>query len=1183
MTKLNNSIHQSITGSGNLTIGVNSGGIAISKVDQLIQNFHVSPQNVRTLESFWKNWSQDTTPPFSPKLVIGGREAERERVKDWLRGMPDTLSLQGDSPIEVCAFLAAVIQQLEEEERTNILSRVVVIDCVTSWQYLITSTDPLILVPVMEELEGIGQASQNGHHVFIPSGRISSTYQNVLPQIVRGAAGQALKDMGFSEEEASRLAAIARRSLSALRRKLAVAQNIQQPAWAKPEEAWMLLAPLLASSWDDNCDGDRKALENLSGIPYGDLQTRLTGWVNKSDAPIRRTGDIWMIANQEDAWRLIARYLTSDNLERFKKVALEVLGEINPKFELLPEERLRAAIYGKVLSHSEYLRNGISEMLGLMASLSSEILFRVNQSGEDVVNQIVWELMETVQNNSLLWASIADKLPILAEAAPEILLKAIDQDLAGNQNQPLLANLFQDKIADGISYSPHTDILWTLEILSHHLDYLSQSAKSLAKLTRLDPGGYMANRPEHSLKDIFIWWLYLRPNANNSLDTCLKISNTLYKYEPEVTWGLMIKFITTRNITWNQRKTRWRDWVTDPQQSISHQNFIDVTDAFLPQLLLVAGKDITKWCELITSIQHLNSDQKDIVINYLEKLDLQNVSPEESIVVSNCLRNEIINNQDYSDAYWVMSSQQLQRLEAIRVKIEPDDPVYRHRWLFNSGIKIQGCFWIPYQEAKRIIDALQSKALLDVLFSQGWEGIIQLAQQAENPYDLGIALAKTQLVPISLKRFIDENFLSTEKWRNELAKGYLSFNAYNQGEKWIKDCIGNNACNWSAEKYGEFLLYIPFNNYLIEQLDITPLETQSFFWSSIQKINFLENDYSKHIIEKLIKYGRPRFAIRNIPWVFERHPQLFSPEQIAETLKACNEIEENQSNDDCRAFIHSSVVLMNYLEKTDLSRDRYASLELMYFQAHKHNRYSKTLFENLAKNPEFFVEVIQSIFPRKDKTAVDSASEKQLLDHLLLLIHTGFNSIVKVVNRSVVQNLQASNEDLHKINDHRRTIAEVSWHILEKWKRLPGVLEDSSIDNEALTSWVSKVRELAAERELNDIVDVYIGYSFAFSPPDPDGAWPHTVVRDLIESLSSVPIERGWQTKIYNNRGVTSRSPVEGGVKERKLLEQYKKYSEQLNYQWPRTASVLRDIANSYGEEAKREDTRAELIEDYYE
>jgi hypothetical protein len=644
----------------------------------------------------------------------------------------------------------------------------------------------------------------------------------------------------------------------------------------------------------------------------------------------------------------------------------------------------------------------------------------------------------------------------------------------------------------------------------------------------------------------------------------------------------MRKLISNQNITWIPRKTKWRDWVTDPQQSISSQKFIDVTDAFLSQLLLVADRDINKWCELITCTQHLNSDQKNILINCLEEFAAQSISLEESIIISNCLRHEIIKNHEYPDAYWVMSIQQLQRLEVIRIKFEPNDPVYRHRWLFNSGAKIQYSSSISYHEEERIIDSLKSKALLDILFSQGWEGIMQLAQQAEKPRNLGLTLARTQLVPISLRKFIEENFLSTEKWRNELAKAYLSFNAYSQGEEWIKDCISDNACNWNADKYGEFLLLIPFNNYLIEQLDTIPLETQSFFWSNIQRIDFLDNNYSKHLLEKLIKHGRPRFAIRNISWVFERHPQLFSPEQIAETLEACNKIEENQSDDDSRAFIYHSVELMNYLEKTDLSRDRYAILELIYFQAHKHKRRSKALFENLAKNPEFFVEVIQSIFPRKDKLATDTMPEKQLSDYLLKLIFTGLKNIIGFTNKYVVQNFQASDEDLPEINDNRRTIAELAWHILEEWKRLPGVLENNLIDNEALISWVDKVRELAAERELNNITDVYIGYSFAFSPPDPDGAWPHTVVRDLIESLSSIAIERGLQTQVYNNRGIVSRSPVDGGVKERELSEQYMEYSKQLNYQWPRTASVLKDIANSYGKDAKREDTWAELIEDYY-
>jgi hypothetical protein len=77
-----------------------STGTAIAN---LIQHFHLSPQAILALESFWENWSQETDPPFSPSLVIGGREQERDRIISWLRGNPSLLSLQAESPEEAIA------------------------------------------------------------------------------------------------------------------------------------------------------------------------------------------------------------------------------------------------------------------------------------------------------------------------------------------------------------------------------------------------------------------------------------------------------------------------------------------------------------------------------------------------------------------------------------------------------------------------------------------------------------------------------------------------------------------------------------------------------------------------------------------------------------------------------------------------------------------------------------------------------------------------------------------------------------------------------------------------------------------------------------------------------------------------------------------------------------------------
>ena len=75
---------QNIRGDRNQTIAHMTGGTAIANVEQLIQNFHLPPQEILSLENFWMNWFQETDPPISPALVIGGREEARKDILGYL-------------------------------------------------------------------------------------------------------------------------------------------------------------------------------------------------------------------------------------------------------------------------------------------------------------------------------------------------------------------------------------------------------------------------------------------------------------------------------------------------------------------------------------------------------------------------------------------------------------------------------------------------------------------------------------------------------------------------------------------------------------------------------------------------------------------------------------------------------------------------------------------------------------------------------------------------------------------------------------------------------------------------------------------------------------------------------------------------------------------------------------------
>jgi hypothetical protein len=860
----------------------------------------------------------------------------------------------------------------------------------------------------------------------------------------------------------------------------------------------------------------------------------LVRWANEPDAPIRRVGDVWTIASQEDAWILIARYLTDDDLSRFEEVALDVLSELNPALELPPEARMLAGIYGKVLSRSNWLREGILEMLALMATRSSEILLSgANRSGEDVARRIVWRLMEQAKDNPILWASLSDKLSLLAEAAPEILLDAIEAGLS--EKHPVLVKLFQDKgsRSDLFSSSPHTGLLWALETLALNHDYLSRSALLLAHLTRLDPGGNLGNRPVNSLQAIFTYWMYFHPDAGSSWRSCLQTIDIIHQREPEIAWNLLISLLDYHHLSYIERRTRWRDWVPETPTTTSFQDIFDASDAILAQLVSIVGNDIARTSELIDKARFTSILQKNAIVDALETLKCQQFSAEERVQLCDCLRHEIFNYRKFFDSQWSMSIENIQRLEAILAQFEPDDPIYRHRELFKYAM-----------ERDENIEDLRSKALTEILNLQGWDGVLQLAQQVQAPRLVSATLAKAQLLPIDLTLFLRENLWSTDRWRSELATSYI----YNQEHRWIDDCLNDSLQIWSAEEYGKLLCYLPFNIDLLDRLDAATSVTQSYFWSHIEHVDFLGVDAHSEqlsqrtdwILAKLLEFGRPHLAVTQIAWVLDKNPELFSLDRIAEVLEGAVHTAPSQGFD-INEFGYYSAELMNHLEQTEFSGDRLATLELWYFQIHENYRSPRILFDDLSKNPEFFVEALQCISHAEHQT-------------------------------------EANGNDEHP----NRSLAQLVRRLLEKWKQLPGILEDGSVDETALRSWVFKVRELAAECDCSKIADCYIGRCFAFSPTDPDGLWPHKAVRDLIEELANPTINNNWRTQISNNRGVTTRLSTDGGEQERIIAEKYAKDAKQLGIQWPQTAAILRKLANEYSGEASREDVNAELVQDFW-
>jgi hypothetical protein len=358
------------------------------------------PENAMDLESFWADWSETTQPPTPPELVLSGRGEVVKSVHKWLNNPSTPLALQAESRDEALAVFVAALQQLPAEIRAPHLSRAVIVRDVSAWHRLTASGEPLILVPAFDSRDAVARATRTGHRVVIPLGRADSSSATTLtiPRLYREEVVKALVAVGIAEGRARDLAALARRSLTSFRRKLALSPEVQQPEWARPAESRSLLPAMLAGAWSDSQEGDRQAISTLAQVPYEEVSQILFRWSHEADAPVRRVGDTWFIV--WNALRvLISRHRSFPNAGwALPKKRVDCLDDVYRQFEpkeapsrydwlfgnrpVLPEGR-----EGDWRAHQEAITNArldATRLIYMQAGLAGVLDFigRVERPGE---------------------------------------------------------------------------------------------------------------------------------------------------------------------------------------------------------------------------------------------------------------------------------------------------------------------------------------------------------------------------------------------------------------------------------------------------------------------------------------------------------------------------------------------------------------------------------------------------------------------------------------------------------------------------------------------------------------------------------------------------------------------------------------------------------------------------------
>ncbi len=1091
------------------------------------------PEEVMDLGSFWDDWAAVTQPPVSPEFVLAGRDGVVSHIHEWLRGSQATLALKAESRDESLAVFAAAVQQLPPEELVAYLSRAVLVYGPAAWRSLTASEDSLILIPMFGSREAVARATRTGHRVVFPLGPADSESDNTMkiPRLSRAAAARALTASGIAEDEARDLASLARKSLMSYRRRQAVLPEEQQPEWARPAEARPLLPALLAGAWGDTAVGDRQAIATLAQSPYEEVSRTIIRWANENEPPVRNVSGGWFLTSKEDSWSLLARYLRGDDLERFEQVALEALGTPDPRFDMPKGERYMARFQGRTLRHSGVLRKEIADTLAFMGARGDALSLVGDVSARGWATRIVRRLLEQADGDWRVWASLSDFFPPLAEAAPDIFLLAVEEGLKGEQ--PVLLRLFTEQEKGLFGDSPHVGLLWALETLAWSPEYLARAALLLAKLTRLEPADNNANRTGESLRGIFLLWL---PQTTATLEQRLRVLDVIREREPEVAWNLMKQLLPKDYGVGHTAATpRWRDWAPDASRDSPPPNYATGVREIVTRVLADAGESGDRWAALIWALPVLEDEHYEAIVERLTDMEVGRLQASDRAAIWNALRSFISRHRSFPDEDWAIATERVDRLSEIFERFEPQEVTNRYGWLFGHSPSLPEGLEREWAEHEEAVKNVRFEAIRAIYRREGIAGVLELVGCVERPFDLGTVLGESGLAEENEDELLRENLAGEDMARAHFARGFAFGRFRVKGAVWLGTKLADGGLVWSPPQRAEFLTCLPLDPQTWELTEVIGPETDRAYWQRVNPYVVGEKN-AEHAARKLLAHNRPHAAIELLGLHVRRDKEAPAA-LIAEALERL--LDPSPKDDGPSSSVaHSLPRLLKALAASGgVEEGRVARLEWAFMSGI--DRMPEVLHRELKRNPGFFSELVSLIF-------------------------------------------RAEGEEPREASEEEQARGTRAYRLLQSWRSLPGETDGRVVDAEALKSWVRRARELLAASGRGAVGDKMLGELLSGSPYGEDGAWPHPAVRDLIEEVASTSFERGVEIGAFNSRGVMIKNPAEGGDREREIAQRYAGFAATVRDHWPRTAAMLKRIADGYDEQAGHEDRDLRLRDELY-
>ncbi len=1089
---------------------------------------------VDTAEQYWRYWSEFRNIKLSPEVLTSGRQREQEFIFNFLEATPNIISVKAASKDEAIAFIIASANLFPTNESERFFSRTLVVHTEAAYKAVSSNfVSPLILIPTFENKLPLYSAVSNNHHVIVPLGGDDEFDNNpiILPMIDRDGQITALISSGITNEDAEKFSRESARNITTLKKLLGFPRS--KAKWYDKENIREIIPALLLGRWNETFVGDIELIEKLSGQKYSDYLVTLNKWKNFEESPIIQIGETWRLTSPLDLWTNFSTQLTPKDFQNIQESFSLAFKDGNPIIE--PEDKNSFAYIYKKRKFSNWSREGLTQSLILLGQLNGTKVPNLSSNPQNWVDNLIFDLLNNA--SSEIWISVDHELPLIAEASPESFLKAVKNSL--EKEPPEIMEMFKEEDGFIDKTSHHTGLLWALEGLAWLPEYLRDVSLILLKLSRLDPGGRLSNRPLNSITEIFKPWHY---QTLASYDERMEILKYITEKEKESGWSLLIRMLPDHHgIAHPTHKMRWRMFDKNTNLTYTYQEIWNTHSAVIEMLINLFDNDEEKFSQLIKETTNLSPKDRKRVLDWADtiypKVEQRKFTTWETIRV-------ILNrHRTYPDTDLALPESELVRLENLYNKLQPIDIIHKYIWLFNEHWPEfpEGFKYEPnesekrYEQQQKRIDEARKAAVTVFLQELGLNATLELRKQVKEFWLLGGALAdvitnQKDVLTVCECLYDDKNLIG-------FVHGFIFRKSLIENFDWIKSLFKElQEKKFNNKALSNVLIPLNQNQQLWNFVASLDEEIQNEYWQNINPDFYHITDDEKVIgIEMLLKHKRFFSAID----IASHFANVISSNLLTEMLKKA----VTQEASETPHFIGYEIerVFEELDKRTDIEKSTLIHLEWLYlpiFDSYGTRRKPKTLEEELANNPEFFIEVLKWIYIPKDEKLLEKEREG--------------------ISDEAVQNR-----------------AKQAYHLLHSWKKIPGMKEDNSIDGAVLKDWIIKARTLAESASRLEVADLEIGKLLAEYPENVQ-EWPQVKIFQIIEEINTDSLKSGYSSAMFNKRGFSTRGVFDGGDVERENAKYFEKLENDFKNKYPNVAEIFKHLKQGYLADAKLMDESAE-------